>query len=67
MENKSIHEIISTTFKALSLAMGVAVVVLSCLGSLDTKTGCYAAWHWPFLCGCSPAGEKVMAMFGRKL
>ena len=38
MENKSIHEIISTVFKALTLAMGVAVVVLSCLGSLDTQT-----------------------------
>ena len=34
MEKKSIHEIISTVFKALTLAMGVAVVVLSCMGSL---------------------------------
>lgn len=38
MENKSIHEIISTVFKALTLAMGVSVVVLSCLGSLDMQT-----------------------------
>lgn len=38
MKNKSIHEIISTVFKALTLAMGVAVVVLSCLGSLETQT-----------------------------
>ena len=38
MENKSIHEIISTVFKALTLAMGVAVVVLSQLGSLETQT-----------------------------
>lgn len=38
MENKSIHEIISTVFKALTLAMGVAVVVLSCLGNLETQT-----------------------------
>lgn len=38
MKNKSFHEIISTIFKALTLAMGVAVVVLSCLGSLDTQT-----------------------------
>lgn len=35
MENKSAKEIISTVFKALTLAMGVAVVVLSCMGTLD--------------------------------
>lgn len=38
MENKSIHEVISMIFKALTLAMGVAVVVLSSLGSLETQT-----------------------------
>ena len=38
MEKKSIHEIISTVFKELTLAMGVAVVVLSCMGSLETQT-----------------------------
>ena len=38
MEKKSIHEIISTVFEALTLAMGVAVVVLSCMGSLETQT-----------------------------
>ena len=38
MEKKSIHEIISIIFKALTLAMGVAVVVLSCLGSLDAQS-----------------------------
>ena len=38
MENKSIHQIISIVFKALTLAMGVAVVVLSCLGSLKMQT-----------------------------
>ena len=38
MEKESIREIISTVFKALTLAMGVAVVVLSCLGSLETQT-----------------------------
>ena len=38
MENKSILEIISVIFKAVTLAMGVAVVVLSCLGSLDLQT-----------------------------
>ena len=38
MENKSIREIISVIFKAVTLAMGVAVVVLSCLGSLEVQT-----------------------------
>ena len=38
MEKKSIREITSVIFKAVTLAMGVAVVVLSCLGSLETQT-----------------------------
>lgn len=38
MQNKSIREIISIIFKAVALAMGVAVAVLSCLGSLEPKT-----------------------------
>ena len=38
MENKSIREIISVIFKAVTLAMGIAVVVLSCMGSLDAQT-----------------------------
>lgn len=38
MEKKPIHEIISTVFRAITLAMGVAVVVLSCLGSLEPQT-----------------------------
>ena len=38
MEKKSIREIISVIFKAVTLAMGVAVVVLSCLGSLEAQT-----------------------------
>ena len=38
MEKKSIREIISVIFKAVTLAMGVAVVVLSCLGSLELQT-----------------------------
>ena len=38
MEKNSIHEIIFTVFKAVALAMGVAVVVLSCLGSLEAQT-----------------------------
>lgn len=33
-----IREITSTAFKALTLAMGVAVVVLSKLGNLDPET-----------------------------
>ena len=38
MEKKSIREIISVVFKAITLAMGVAVVVLSSLGSLEAET-----------------------------
>ena len=38
MEKKSIREIIAVIFKAVTLAMGVAVVVLSCLGSLEPQT-----------------------------
>ena len=38
MEKKSIREIISVIFKAVTLAMGVAVVVLSCLESLESQT-----------------------------
>ena len=38
MENKSIHEMIAIVCKALTLAMGVAVVVLSRLDSLDVET-----------------------------
>ena len=38
MEKKPIREIISVIFKAVTMAMGVAVVVLSCLGSLEAQT-----------------------------
>ena len=38
MEYKSIREIISDIFKAVSLAMGVDVVVLSCMGRLEVQT-----------------------------
>lgn len=38
MGEKSPREIVSLIFKALTLAMGVAVVVLSCMGSLETQT-----------------------------
>ena len=35
---EKIREITSAIFKAVTLAMGVAVVVLSCLGSLEAET-----------------------------
>ena len=38
MEKKLMHEIIADIFKAVALAMGVAVVVLSRLGSLEVQT-----------------------------
>lgn len=38
MEKKSVEEILSMVFRALTLAMGVAVVVLSRMGALETRT-----------------------------
>lgn len=38
MDKKTIQEIAATVFKALTLAMGVAVVVLSRLGTLEVQT-----------------------------
>ena len=38
MEKKSIHQIVSVVFKALTLAMGGAVVVLSRLGNLEIES-----------------------------
>lgn len=38
MEKKSIREIASVVFRALALALGVAVVVLSCIGELEVKS-----------------------------
>ena len=38
MEKGSVRKIVSLIFRALTLAMGVAVVALSCLGSLETDT-----------------------------
>ena len=34
---EKVREITSVIFKAVTLAMGVAVVVLSCLGSLEAE------------------------------
>ena len=38
MEKKSFREIVSVVLKALTVAMGVAVVALSCMGSLESQT-----------------------------
>ena len=38
MEEKSIREIVFVIFRAVTLAMGVAVVALSCMGSLEPQT-----------------------------
>lgn len=38
MEKKSFKEIVSIVMKALTLAMGVAVVVLSRLGQLEAQS-----------------------------
>ena len=38
MEKNSIRQITSVILKAVNLAMGVAVVVLSCMESLEAQT-----------------------------
>ena len=38
MEKKSFQAITSLVFRALTLAMGVAVVTLSCLGAVEVQT-----------------------------
>lgn len=38
MEKKAIRQMVSTIFKAVTFAMGVAVVVLACMGSLEAQT-----------------------------
>ena len=38
MEKQSMKEIVSTVIKAIALAMGVALVVLSCLGQVQANT-----------------------------
>ena len=38
MEKKSFRAITSLIFRALTLAMGIAVTVLSCLGKLEAQT-----------------------------
>ena len=57
MKKTEIREIISTVFKALTLAMGVAVVALSRLGSLDAQTAA-ALLGIGFVCACAALLEK---------
>ena len=38
MEKKSYREMILVVLKAMTVAMGVAVVALSCMGGLETRT-----------------------------
>ena len=38
MDKKSVREIVNVVLRALTLAMGVAVVVLSCLGAMEIET-----------------------------
>lgn len=38
MEKNTIQKTVSLVFRAVALAMGVAVVALSCLGKLETGT-----------------------------
>ena len=38
MDKKSVREIVNVVFRALTLAMGVAVAVLSRLGAMEIET-----------------------------
>ena len=38
MENKSAKEIVTLVFKALAVAMGIAVTVLSCMDVIDQNS-----------------------------
>ena len=38
MDKKSVREIVNVVLRALTLAMGVVVVVLSCLGAMEIET-----------------------------
>ena len=38
MDKKYVREIVNVVLRALTLAMGVAVVVLSCLGAMEIET-----------------------------
>ena len=38
MENKSVREIINVVAKAVTLAMGIAVIALSCMGAMEAET-----------------------------
>ena len=38
MDKKSVREFVNVVLRALTLAMGVAVVVLSCLGAMEIET-----------------------------
>ena len=38
MDKKSVREIVNMVLRALTLAMGVAAVVLSCLGAMEIET-----------------------------
>ena len=57
MKKTEIREIISTVFKALTLAMGVAVAALSRLGSLDAQTAA-ALLGIGLVCACAALLEK---------
>ncbi|MGN0401156.1 MAG: hypothetical protein ACI4HQ_02695 [Acetatifactor sp.] len=53
MEKKSIKEIVSTVMKSLTLAMGRAVVVLSCPGKLETQAAVVMPGIGPACAGIS--------------
>lgn len=60
MEKKSIHEIVSTVFKALTLAMGGGCCCVVLSWKSGNTNGCYSAWYWPFMRRNLHVGEKII-------
>lgn len=58
MEKKSYREIVSVVLKALSVAMGVAVAALSCMGSLESQTAVLLLGIGLACAGAAMLGER---------
>lgn len=58
MEKKSYREIVSVVLKALTVAMGVAVAALSCMGSLESQTAVLLLGIGLACAGAAMLGER---------
>lgn len=58
MEKKSYREIVSVVLTALTVAMGVAVAALSCMGSLESQTAVLLLGIGLACAGAAMLGER---------